>query len=84
MSFLSFSEWLLLKEAKRRKPAKNTAIDGFIKSVEELEKDIEKLSKYEKSAEAKKKKEKKDDKKSPEGEDEDGSGDQEGKKKDVD
>lgn len=63
MSFLIFSEWLLLKEARRRKPAKNVAIDAFIKSVEDLEKDVEKLSKYEKSSSSKKKGKKEDNKK---------------------
>lgn len=65
MSLPSFSDWLLLKEGRRRRPspAKNSAIDAFLKSVEELEKDVEKLSKYQKSADAKKKDGKKDDKK---------------------
>lgn len=62
MSFSSFSQWLLLRESKRRKPrlriAKNSAIDGFIRSVEELERDVEKLSKQKKSPEKNKKKEK--------------------------
>ena len=53
MSFPTFSKWLL--EARRPRPAKNTAIDTFIKSVEELQKDVEKLSKYQKASEKKKK-----------------------------
>lgn len=88
MSFLSFSEWLLLKEARSRKLAKNTSIDAFIKSVEELEKDVERLSKYEKST-SKKKAKKRDDKKDPEeDQDKDDSEGQEEereeKKKDID
>jgi len=90
MSFLSFSEWLLLKEARSRKLAKNTSIDAFIKSVEELEKDVERLSKYEKSA-SKKKAKKRDDKKDSEEDQDKDKDDSEGqeeereeKKKDID
>ena len=66
MPFPTFSEWLLLNEAKRRKPAKNAAIDAFIKSVEELKNDVEKLSKQKKASGLKKKAKKEDDKKLPE------------------
>lgn len=56
MIFSTFSEWLSLRESKNSKKiraSKNTAIDAFLNAVEELEKDIEKLSKVHKKVDKK-------------------------------